>query len=131
MPSRNEIINVIGSEYLITNIENDEFSYQKAFDNTSVPFAKIKIQGSGRSYHKNVDMRFADDSRKFVILVETKQNFDKSFEDAKSQLDAYMQYEKLLTGYDMIGILANTSDSRIRVWKEYVSDANLLSSATF
>ena len=130
MPSRNEIINVIGSEHLIANIENDEFSYQKAFDNTSVPFAKIKIQGSGRSYHKNVDMRFADDSRKFVILVETKQNFDKSFEDAKSQLNAYMQYEKLLTGYDMIGILANTADSRIRVWKEYVSDANLLSSET-
>lgn len=118
---RNEIINTIGHQYLSTNIENDEFSYQKAFAAAHKDFAEVKI-GS----FKNLDIRFADKQSRVAILVETKQNFDNQLAKAKEQLDAYMSYEKALTGYTVIGIIANTNDDRIRVWQECVSDATFM-----
>ena len=117
----NEIINTIGHQYLSTNIENDEFSYQKAFAAAHKDFAEVKI-GS----FKNFDIRFADKQSRVAILVETKQNFDNQLAKAKEQLDAYMSYEKALTGYTVIGIIANTNDDRIRVWQECVSDATFM-----
>lgn len=81
MTSRNEIIMTIGQEFLNSNIENDEFSYQQAFSETSIDFNSIKIKSTkAKTYHKNIDLRFEDTKNKFVILVETKQNFDKSYE---------------------------------------------------
>ena len=118
---RNEIINTIGHQYLSTNIENDEFSYQKAFAAAHKDFAEVKI-GS----FKNLDIRFADKQSRVAILVETKQNFDNQLAKAKEQLDAYMSYEKALTGCTVIGIIANTNDDRIRVWQECVSDATFM-----
>ena len=108
---RNEIINTIGRQYLTTNIENDEFSYQKAFTAAHKDFAAVKI-GS----YKDLDIRFVDKQARVAVLVETKQNFDVVYEKAKQQLDAYMAYERALTGFAIIGILANTNDDRIRVW---------------
>lgn len=122
---RNEIINTIGHQYLSTNIENDEFSYQKAFAAAHKDFAEVKI-GS----FKNLDIRFADRQSRVAVLVETKQNFDNQLAKAKEQLDAYMSYEKALTGYTVIGIIANTNDDRIRVWRDCVSDASFLSDQT-
>lgn len=119
---RNEIINTIGRQFLSTNIENDEYSYQKAFTAAHKDFAAVKI-GS----HKDLDIRFVDKAARVAVLVETKQNFDKSYESAKKQLNAYMAYEKALTGYAIIGILANTNDDRIRVWRDCVSDETFLS----
>ena len=119
---RNEIINTIGRQFLSTNIENDEFSYLKAFTAMHKDFAAVKI-GS----HKDLDIRFVDKAARVAVLVETKQNFDKSYESAKKQLNAYMAYEKALTGYAIIGILANTNDDRIRVWRDCVSDETFLS----
>ncbi len=118
---RNEIINTIGRQYLITNIENDEFSYQKAFTAAHKDFAAVKI-GS----YKDLDIRFIDKQARVAVLVETKQNFDTVYEKAKQQLDAYMAYERALTGYAIIGILANTNDDRIRVWRDCVSDETFL-----
>lgn len=118
---RNEIINTIGRQYLITNIENDEFSYQKAFTAAHKDFAAVKI-GS----YKDLDIRFIDKQARVAVLVETKQNFDTVYEKAKQQLDAYMAYERALTGYAVIGILANTNDDRIRVWRDCVSDETFL-----
>lgn len=118
---RNEIINTIGRQYLTTNIENDEFSYQKAFTAAHKDFAAVKI-GS----FKDLDIRFVDKQARVAVLVETKQNFDTVYEKAKQQLDAYMAYERELTGYAVIGILANTNDDRIRVWQDYVSDETFL-----
>ncbi len=118
---RNEIINTIGHQYLSTNIENDEFSYLKAFAAAHKDFAEVKI-GS----FKNLDIRFADRQSRVAVLVETKQNFDNQLAKAKEQLDAYMSYEKALTGYTVIGIIANTNDDRIRVWQECVSDATFM-----
>lgn len=118
---RNEIINIIGRSYLTTNIENDEFSYQKAFGKVHKDFASAKIDS-----YKDVDIRFEDKKSRVVILVETKQDFSRNFKKAKEQLSAYMFYEKILTGHKIIGILANTNDNRIRVWKDCISDDTLL-----
>lgn len=119
---RNEIINTIGRQYLTTNIENDEYSYQKAFTAAHKDFASVKI-----GTFKNLDIRFADRQSRVAVLVETKQNFDNQLSKAKEQLDAYMAYEKELTGYTVIGIIANTNDDRIRVWRECVSDVTFMS----
>ena len=122
---RNEIINTIGRKFLVTNIENDEYSYPKAFAAVHKDFAAVKI-GS----HQNLDIRFIDKQARVAVLVETKQNFDKDYEKNKQQLNAYMVYETELTGYSIIGILANTNDDRIRVWRDCVSDASFLSDQT-
>ena len=114
---RNEIINTIGRQFLTTNIENDEYSYPKAFSAAHKDFASVKI-----GKHQNLDIRFLDKQARVAVLVETKQNFDVNFEKNKQQLDAYMSYERVLTGYSIIGILANTNDDRIRVWHGKVSD---------
>ena len=118
---RNEIINTIGRQYLTTNIENDEFSYQKAFTAAHKDFAAVKIKS-----FKDLDIRFVDKQARVAVLVETKQNFDVSYDRNKEQLDAYMAYERALTGFAIIGILANTNDDRIRVWRDCVSDETFL-----
>ncbi len=118
---RAEIINTIGRQFLSTNIENDEFSYPKAFTAAHKDFAAVKT-GS----FQNLDIRFIDKQARVAVLVETKQNFDTVYEKAKQQLNAYMAYERALTGYAVIGILANTNDDRIRVWRDEVSDETFL-----
>ena len=122
---RNEIINTIGRQYLTTNIENDEWSYQKAFTFAHKDFASVKI-GS----FKDLDIRFVDKQARVAVIVETKQNFDKEYEKAQRQLNAYMAYEKALTNYAVIGILANTNDDRIRVWRDHVDTDTFLSEQT-
>lgn len=118
---RNEIINTIGRKFLQTNIENDEFSYQKAFSAAHKDFAAVKI-----GTYKDLDIRFADKQSRFAVLVETKQNFDLVLRKAKEQLNAYMTYEREFSGYKIIGILANTNDDRIRVWQDCVSDETFM-----
>ena len=119
---RNEIINTIGRQYLTTNIENDEYSYPKAYTAAHKDFAAVKI-----GKHQTLDIRFIDKQARVAVLVETKQNFDVNYEKNKQQLDAYMTYERVLTGYSIIGILANTNDDRIRVWHGKVADETFLS----
>lgn len=48
---RVDIITTIGREYLVSNIENDEFSYPKAFRTASLPFTPIQ-NSAGRSFEK-------------------------------------------------------------------------------
>lgn len=67
-----------------------------------------------------------DEERKVAVLVETKKNFDADNE-AENQLAAYMLYERMLTGFAIVGILANTQDDRIRVWKNELNEDNQLS----
>lgn len=122
---RNEIINIIGRQYLTTNIENDEYSYPKAFTAAHKDFASVK-KGS----HQTLDIRFIDKQARVAVLVETKQNFDNAYEKNMKQLDAYITYEKVLTGYSVIGILANTTDDRIRVWRDHVDSDTFLSEQT-
>lgn len=120
---RHDIIATIGSSFLVSNIENDEFSYPKAFRLANIPFVGIK--GRNNKTFEKLDIRFVDNSRKVAILVETKTNFDRSI-NPEEQLAAYVKYEKQLTGYKIIAILANTEDDRIKVWRDSVGDNGLL-----
>ena len=122
---RVDIIQTIGRQYLVSNIENDEYRYPKAFDELNLDFSKVQIKGKDNRSFENLDIRFVDDERQVAVLVETKKNFDTDKESEK-QLNAYMMYEKAMTNFAVIGILANTQDDRIRVWRDEVSLANRL-----
>lgn len=120
---RADIISTVGREYLTSNIENDEYSYPKAFSAASLQFMPIR-NNSGRSFEK-IDIRFVKDN--ITVLIETKQNFVKTDE---TQLSAYVEYEKALTGNKTIAILANTVNDNVKVWRGVVSDSDFMSKET-
>lgn len=116
---RADMITIVGRAFLTSNIENDEFSYPKAFLSASLPFIPIQ-NSSGRRFEK-IDIRFVKDN--ISVLIETKQIFSASDEE---QLSAYVEYEKALTGNKIIAILANTTNDNIKVWRGVVSDGDLM-----
>lgn len=120
---RADIISTVGREYLTSNIENDEFSYPKAFNAVSLTFNPIKNR-FGRAFEK-LDIRFVKDN--ITVLIETKQNFTVADEE---QLSAYVEYEKALTGNKTVAILANTINDNIKVWRGVVSDSDLMPKET-
>lgn len=118
---RADMISTVGREYLISNMENDEYSYRKAFSAASLTF--IPIQNStGRRFEK-LDIRFVSEKDNVSVLIETKQNFTAGDEE---QLSAYVKYEKLLTGNKVIAILANTTNNNVKVWRGAISTSNLM-----
>ncbi|PNZ74214.1 N-6 DNA methylase (plasmid) [Macrococcoides caseolyticum] len=118
---RTDIKTKIGRKYITTNIENDEFSYPKAFKEKGLNFNGIKVNKTEAKY---LDIRA--EYNDFSVLIETKQDFYSNLDVAKEQLSAYVAYEKSLTGNNVIAILANTNDDSILVWKDDVSDKNLI-----
>ncbi len=56
---RNDMVTKIGRDYLTANIENDEYSYPKAFSAASLPFSPIK-NSKGRAF-ETLDLRFEKD----------------------------------------------------------------------
>lgn len=120
---RADIISTIGRQYLTANIENDEYSYPKAFSLSALTFVPI-TNANGRKFEK-LDIRFVKDG--ITILIETKQNFTKADEE---QLSAYVEYEKSLTGNKTIAILANTTNDNINVWRGVVSDSDFMPTET-
>ncbi len=120
---RADIISTIGRQYLTSNIENDEYSYPKAFSAAALTFVPI-TNANGRKFEK-LDIRFVKDG--VTVLVETKQNFVKTDEE---QLSAYVEYEKALTGNKTIAILANTTNDKVKVWRGVVSDGDFMSTET-
>jgi len=123
---RVDIITTIGREHLVSNIENDEFSYPKAFRAASLPFAPIQ-NSAGRSFEK-LDIRFVRGN--VTVLIETKQDFYSNLDEAKEQLSAYVEYEKALTGNKTVAILANTNDDEILVWRGVVSEGDFMPQET-
>lgn len=120
---RVDIINKVGKQYLKANIENDEWSYPKAFKKVGLDFKPIINKKTGTKYEK-LDIRFVKDN--VTILVETKTNFNKDLIAAEEQLAAYVKYEKELTGNKTIGILANTLNDDIKVWRGAIVEDNFL-----
>ena len=118
-----DMISTVGREYLTSNIENDEYSYPKAFAAQSLTFNPIRNK-AGRAFEK-LDIRFVEDN--VTVLIETKQNFTKADEE---QLSAYVEYEKALTGNKTVAILANTTNDTVRVWRGVVSDSDLMTKET-
>lgn len=123
---RADIIATVGRDCLTSNIENDEFSYPKAYSNASLPFSPIRNR-TGRAFEK-LDIRFVKDN--VTVLIETKQNFHVNIDDAKEQLSAYVEYEKALTGNKIVAILANTTDNDVLVWRGVVSEGDFMSKET-
>lgn len=112
--SRTKIINTIGADLLVKNLEADEFSYPKALQAVGKTIDESLVTYKGTK-HKDLDIRFV--KRNISVLVETKPNFDREDKDkVYHQLQAYVEYEKVLTGNKIIAILANTEDERIKVW---------------
>lgn len=120
---RTDMISIVGREYLTSNIENDEYSYPKAFLAASLTFTPIR-NSTGRAFEK-LDIRFVKEN--ITVLIETKQNFTKADEE---QLSAYVEYEKALTGNKTVAILANTANDNIKVWRGVVSDSDLMPKET-
>ena len=113
--SRNKIINTIGAKHLTKNIESDEFSYPKALKSVGKEIDIDLVRSDKGKTHKNLDIRFVKNN--ISILVETKDNFDKwNKEEITKQIQAYVNYEKVLTNNKIIALLANTEDDRIKVW---------------
>ncbi len=116
------MIERIGSSYLTSNIEAGEYSYVVEAGSK----AKLE-QCLGREVkHFKLDIRFEDED--FVILVETKQNF---VEADIEQLKEYLEEERVLhSDKKIICILANTKNDKIKVWKSFIDDDNLLPDET-
>ena len=113
--NRTAIVNIIGTQYLQSNIENEEFSYQKALKVIGKDINDFYSNNARRKY-KNLDLRFSDD--KLSVLIETKNNFDKWNQDEIfEQLQHYVDFEKELTGNKVIAIIANTDDDRTLMWQ--------------
>lgn len=120
---RTDMISTVGRAYLTSNIENDEYSYPKAFSESSLTFVPIR-NSAGRAFEK-LDIRFVKDN--VTVLIETKQNFTKADEE---QLSAYVEYEKALTGNKTVAILANTVNDNVKVWRGVVSDSDFMPKET-
>ena len=116
--TRHDMVERIGKKYLTTNIESGEYSYiQAAGSRTELE----KAVGHFVTRFK-LDIRFEKGDT--VILIETKRSFKASDE---MQLAEYLEEERALhEDKNIICILANTSNDRIKVWRSFVQDEFVL-----
>ncbi len=111
---RVDIINRIGKQYLTSNIENDEFSYPKELKREGKTINEDLVSYGGRIF-KTLDIRFVKNN--ISILVETKNDFEKwNSEEVIKQLQAYVEYEKVLTNNKIVAILAETDGEKVKVY---------------
>lgn len=122
---RVDIIQNVGTEFLKSNVENDEFSYPKEYKLKNLKFDAIKRPNNKK--FEMIDLRFV--SNRISVLIETKTDFEKD-PTSEQQLSAYVEYEKGLTGNKVIAILANTKNNKIKVWRGAVAEENLLTNET-
>lgn len=115
---RIDIIDTIGRAYHTSNVENGEFRYPKALKERGLTFEPIGRPDGNGAWHV-LDLRFECDG--VSVLVETKTNADK-WAWVEDQISAYVEYERQLTGNKVVAIVANTSDDRVMVWRDEVSD---------
>ncbi|MDD7599344.1 MAG: N-6 DNA methylase [Campylobacter sp.] len=131
---RQNIIDVVGVEYLTytTNSEHNEFCYDVEFKAIGKNWDNIKILNKfskKESYYKSLDIRLVHKVKNLSICIETKTDYKKSkksLEQAKAQLNAYMEYEKQYSGNKTIGILANTTYDEVLMYQDKVDEKNLL-----
>jgi len=119
---RHDIVDRIGRQYLTSNIEAGEYSYVKEAGSKANLVAAV----GHPIIHYKLDIRFECDD--VVVLVETKQKFEDS--DVE-QLKEYWECETALhKTKKCVGILANTNDDEIRVYKSEIDEKNNLHSET-
>lgn len=111
---RADIISTIGRKYLVSNIENGEFSYVQALRNVGKNIRDFQYNTDG-THHQNIDIRFEND--RLVVLVECKNKFsrwDKG--EIQRQLQEYVRYEKEYTEKRIVAILAETEGDEVWTW---------------
>jgi len=96
---------VIGEEFLTSNIENNEYSYQKKYRKnkkfTREEIAKIQGKEKSDKLNVNVDRRFFNNG--VAVLVEKKQG--QSIGKYKKQIENYEKLERAIGTRHVIGIL--------------------------
>ena len=124
------IIEYLWKKYYAHNLENWEFSYQKALQKIWKNIEKYFE--SWEKQHKYLDLRFADDQ--VSVLIETKDNFDKwPKKEIYKQLQDYVRLEKEYSKNKIVAIIANTQDDRIlmRYWENpTINDENVTKNET-
>ena len=115
--TRQQIIDTIGADFLVSNIENGEYSYPKALNGVGKDYKKFLV-GHSNKEHKFADIKFESD--KLVILVETKDKLTKkNIDDGMGQLEQYRAYESQLAPQKkVIAILAATQTNDVKVWQD-------------
>ena len=111
---RHDMVEIVGKEFLTSNIEAGEYSYVQAAGGKAQLEAKVGHPVS----HFKLDIRFEMDD--VVVLIETKQNY---VDDDEKQLREYLEEERAIhPGNKAICVLANTNNDKIKVWKSFVDD---------
>ena len=109
---RADIITLVGRDFLESNIENDEFSYQKGLSSVGKDYKNYLLHNAQRAY-KDVDLRFV--SGRLTILIETKQKLEKTKDkDNIEQLQQYVIYEKELTGTSIHSLCFQKTADQLR-----------------
>lgn len=113
--TRQQIIDTIGADFLVSNIENGEYSYPKALNGIGKDYKKFLVGHSGKT-HQFADIKF--ESEKLVVLVETKDRLTKkNVKEGIGQLQQYLAYESQLPdAKKIVAILAATTTDDVRVW---------------
>ncbi|BAR04713.1 N-6 DNA Methylase [Parascardovia denticolens DSM 10105 = JCM 12538] len=112
---RSKIQQTIGVEYLTSNIENDEFSYNKALANVGKNINDYRTMRGGGRLSEFLDLRFESD--RLAILIETKNSFNKwDKEEIEEQLQNYVKWEKIYSDKKIVAILAETEGDEVWTW---------------
>lgn len=112
---RHDIIKTVGEKYLISNIENGEFSYPKALKKIGKKIDPSLVKSADGTTHEKLDLRFV--SGNISVLIETKDNYERHNKASLyGQIQAYVNYERVLTGNKVVAVIANTVNDRIKVW---------------
>lgn len=115
---RHDMVEIVGKDFVTSNIEAGEYSYVQAAGGRSELESKLGHSVS----HFKLDIRF--ESEDVVVLIETKQNF---VENDEKQLREYLEAEKAIhPGKKAICILANTNNDKIKVWKSFIDEEHVL-----
>jgi len=96
---------IIGEEFLTSNIENNEYSYQKSYKKNKKlsreEIAKILGRTKQDKLNKNLDRRFFN--KGIAVLVEKKQG--QNIGKYREQLECYIKLEKAIGTKNAVGIL--------------------------
>lgn len=112
--NRIEIIDKIGAQYNIGNIESGEFSYPKALKSIGKNIKDYQ-KGTTGGQHQYLDLRF--ENERLSILIECKNKFSKwDKKKIQKQLQDYVRYEKAYSDKRIIAILAETAGDDVWVW---------------
>ncbi|MBE7693621.1 N-6 DNA methylase [Tenacibaculum finnmarkense] len=112
--NRIEIIDKIGAQYNIGNIESGEFSYPKALKSIGINIKDYQ-KGTTGSQHQYLDLRF--ENERLSILIECKNKFNKwDKKKIQKQLQDYVRYEKAYSDKRIIAVLAETDGDDVWVW---------------